>query len=276
MSRERLLENIRRRKSFLCVGLDTDRGRIPESLHNGPDPVFSFNKAIIDATAPYVVAFKPNTAFYEADGVRGWLSLEKTVAYIKEKYADILVIADAKRGDIGNTSASYARAFFDVMGVDAITVAPYMGADSLKPFFNYKDKWTIVLAATSNAGSADFQQFKDEAGIKLYEHVVRKASQWAGPDQLMFVVGATKPSELASLRQIVPDYFFLVPGVGAQGGSLTEVVDHAMNDHCGLLVNASRSIIYASMEEDFAQAARTEAQKLQQEMAACLEQRGLI
>lgn len=276
MSRERLLENIRRRKSFLCVGLDTDPGLIPQSLHNDPDPVFSFNKAIIDATAPYAVAFKPNTAFYEANGLKGWISLEKTVAYIREKYADILIIADAKRGDIGNTSASYARAFFDVMGVDAITVAPYMGADSLSPFFNYKDKWTIVLAATSNNGSADFQQLKDEAGIKLYEHVVRKASQWAGPDQLMFVVGATKPSELAMLRQIVPDYFFLVPGVGAQGGSLSEVVENAMNDHCGLLVNASRSIIYASMDKDFAEVAHTEAQRLQQEMAICLKQRGLI
>lgn len=276
MSRERLLENIRRRKSFLCVGLDTDHGRIPEMLHNDPDPVFSFNKAIIDATASYVVAFKPNTAFYEANGLKGWISLEKTVAYIREKYADILIIADAKRGDIGNTSASYARAFFDVMGVDAITVAPYMGADSLSPFFNYKDKWTIVLAATSNNGSADFQQLKDESGIKLYEHVVRKVSQWAGPDQLMFVVGATKPSELAKLRQIVPDYFFLVPGVGAQGGSLSEVVENAINDHCGLLVNASRSIIYASMDKDFAEVAHTEAQRLQQEMAIYLKQRGLI
>jgi orotidine-5'-phosphate decarboxylase len=275
MSRRKLLESIKRKQSFLCVGLDTNPKRIPALLKAQPDPVFAFNKAIIDATAPYVVAFKPNTAFYEASGSRGWMSLEKTITYIKEQYPDILVIADAKRGDIGNTSASYARAFFDVMGVDAITVAPYMGYDSVSAFLAYKDKWTILLAATSNSGSSDFQHLAVESGEKVYELVVKKASQWAGPDQLMFVVGATKPSELAAIRRIVPDYFFLVPGVGAQGGNLTDVAQNAMIDQCGLIVNASRSIIYASDGEDFALAASAEAQIIQQEMAALLELRGL-
>ncbi len=276
MSRKRLLENIKAKQSFLCVGLDTDWSRIPQHLRNEPDAIFSFNKAIIDATAPYAIAFKPNTAFYEAEGIEGWSSLQKTTRYIMQQYPDILLIADAKRGDIGNTSASYARAFFDVMGADAITVAPYMGFDSVSPFLDYKDKWTILLAATSNAGSADFQHHTNAAGQKFYELVVRKACDWAGPDQLMFVVGATMPAELAALRKLAPDYFFLVPGVGAQGGSLTEVADNAMNESCGVIVNASRSIIYASDGDDFDFAAAAEALKLQQEMAALLNKYGII
>lgn len=276
MSRTKLLENIKAKQSFLCVGLDTDRSRIPQHFRNEPDAIFAFNKAIIDATAPYAIAFKPNTAFYEAEGIEGWASLQKTTHYIKQQYPDILVIADAKRGDIGNTSASYARAFFDLLGADAITVAPYMGFDSVSPFLAHIDKWTILLAATSNAGSADFQQRADANGHKFYELVVRKACDWAGPDQLMFVVGATKPAELAALRKLAPDYFFLVPGVGAQGGSLAEVADNAMNKSCGVLVNASRSIIYASDGDDFALAAAAEALKLQQEMAVLLNKYGII
>ncbi|HMM11992.1 MAG TPA: orotidine-5'-phosphate decarboxylase [Bacteroidales bacterium] len=275
MSRQKLFESICRKQSFLCVGLDTDPKRIPDVLRNEPDPVFAFNKAIIDATAPFAVAFKPNTAFYEAEGLKGWSSLEKTMAYIKAQYPEILVIADAKRGDIGNTSASYARAFFEVMGADAITVSPYMGFDSVSPFLTYKDKWTILLAATSNSGSADFQQIADASGARLYERVVHKATQWASPDQLMFVVGATKPSELAGLRRLVPDYFFLVPGVGAQGGSMPEVVANAVNDQCGVLINASRSIIYASSGEDYARAAAGEAKRMQSEMALLLQQYGI-
>lgn len=276
MSRKQLLENIKVKRSFLCIGLDTDILRIPQHLRNESDAIFTFNKAIIDATAAYAIAFKANTAFYEAQGIEGWESLQKTIRYIKQQYPDILVIADAKRGDIGNTSASYARAFFVLLGADAITVAPYMGFDSVNPFLAFKDKWTILLAATSNAGSADFQQRTDSSGLKFYELVVRKACEWAGPDQLMFVVGATKPAELAALRRLVPDYFFLVPGVGVQGGSLAEVADNAMNDGCGILVNASRSIIYASDGDDFALAAAAEAQKLQLEMAVLLNKYSII
>lgn len=276
MSRTQLLENIKAKQSFLCVGLDADLSRIPQHLRNEPDAIFAFNKAIIDATAVYAVAFKPNTAFYEAEGIEGWASLQKTIHYIKQQYPEIMVIADAKRGDIGNTSASYARAFFDIMGADAITVAPYMGFDSVRPFLEYRDKWTILLAATSNAGSADFQQRTDATGHKFYELVVRKACEWAGSDQLMFVVGATKPAELAALRQLAPDYFFLVPGVGAQGGSLAEVADNAMSKSCGVLVNASRSIIYASDGHDFALAAASGAQELQKEMAVLLSKYGII
>ncbi|MBK9292687.1 MAG: orotidine-5'-phosphate decarboxylase [Bacteroidetes bacterium] len=276
MNQQALVEQIIRKQSFLCVGLDTDAGRIPAILGKEPDPVFAFNKAIIDATAPFAVAFKPNTAFYEAGGVKGWASLEKTISYIKQQYPDMLVIADAKRGDIGNTSANYARAFFEVMDADAVTVAPYMGFDSVSPFLAWKDRWTVLLAATSNEGSADFQQLVDERGQKLYEQVVRKACSWAGPDQLMFVVGATKPAELRIIRNLAPEYFFLVPGVGAQGGSLAEVAEYAMTRRCGIIVNASRSVIYASNGADFAEAAASEAAKMQAEMKTLLEEKGVV
>ena len=276
MNSEQLFRQIQQKKSYLCVGLDTDKNRIPKHLLSEDDPVFSFNKAIIDSTAAFAVAFKPNTAFYESGGSRGWQSLERTVAYIREKYPDIFIILDAKRGDIGNTSAAYARAFFESMQADAVTVAPYMGADSVKPFLGFEEKWVILLALTSNTGSADFQYFADPQGQLLHHAVIRKACTWASPDQLMFVVGATHPQELAEIRKIVPDYFLLVPGVGAQGGDLDAVSRVGLNQRAGLLVNSSRAIIYASDGSDFDKAAAHEASLVQRQMETQLELAGLI
>ncbi len=270
MTRKELVDNIKRKKSFLCVGLDTDIKKIPAHLLREDDPIFAFNKAIVDATAPYCVAYKPNLAFYEAAGVTGMLALEKTVAYIRRNYPDQFIIADAKRGDIGNTSKLYARAFFEQMDVDALTVAPYMGSDSVKPFLGYDGKWVIILALTSNPGSKDFQFLKTGDGY-LFEDVLTTAQTWSDtPDEsIMFVVGATQGSMFEDVRRRAPRSFLLVPGVGAQGGSLEEVVRYGMiKDECGLLVNSSRGIIYASQGEDFAEAAGREAAKLADQMAA--------
>jgi orotidine-5'-phosphate decarboxylase len=263
MNSSHLFENIRKKESYLCVGLDTDLQKIPKHLLSLADPVFEFNKQIIDATHEYAVAYKPNIAFYEALGPKGWESLQKTLEYIPE---NIFTIADAKRGDIGNTSSLYARAFFQQMNFDSITVAPYMGEDSVKPFLEFKEKWVILLAHTSNPGSSDFQLIESKTGRKFYEEVIIKSKQWGSPDQLMYVVGATQTEKIESIRKLVPDYFFLVPGVGAQGGDLELVSKYGMNKQCGLLVNAARSIIYASSAMNFAEAAKVEAKKLQEEM----------
>ncbi len=264
MTRETLIAQIRIKKSFLCIGLDTDLKKIPRHLLKTPDPIFEFNKQIIDATASYCVAYKPNLAFYEALGPSGMESLQKTVEYIPE---DIFTIADAKRGDIGNTSSLYARAFFEHMPFDAVTVAPYMGEDSVKPFLDYDGKWVILLALTSNPGSRDFQDLKTEGSSKkLYEVVLEKSKHWGNDQNMMYVVGATKAESLRGIRDIVPHHFLLVPGVGAQGGSLEEVAKYGMNSDCGLLVNSSRGIIYASNETDFAEKAASEARKLRVEM----------
>ncbi len=276
MNRQELIASIRHKASFLCVGLDTDLKKIPTHLLGEDDPIFAFNKAIIDATAPYCVAYKPNLAFYECSGLKGWAAFEKTVAYLKEHYPDQFIIADAKRGDIGNTSAMYARSFFEEMDLDALTVAPYMGEDSVTPFLGYDGKWVILLALTSNKGSHDFQLTEDKAGERLFERVLRTSQQWAGPDRMMYVVGATQGSLFADIRRIVPQHFLLVPGVGAQGGSLAEVCRYGMNADCGLIVNSSRGIIYASTGEDFAEVAAAKARDLQAEMAEQLRQHGVI
>lgn len=276
MDRLQLIDNIRRKGSFLCVGLDTDIKKIPQHLLNEEDPIFAFNKAIIDATAQYCVAYKPNTAFYESLGVDGWKSLARTVDYIRGNYPDQLIIADAKRGDIGNTSSLYARAFFENMNVDALTVAPYMGFDSVKPFMDYEGKWVILLALTSNPGSRDFQFLTDMTGTRLFEHVLETARQWGNEDKLMFVVGATQGAMFAEVRRVAPNNFLLVPGVGAQGGSLEEVAKWGMTLDCGLLVNSSRCIIYASQGEDFAEAAAAEARKLRDHMTILLSTHGVI
>lgn len=271
MTKQELIDNIRRKQSFLCVGLDTDLKKIPQHLLQEEDPIFAFNKAIIDATAPYTVAYKPNLAFYECFGLRGWAAFEKTIAYLRENYPDQFIIADAKRGDIGNTSAMYARGLFEESGVHSITVAPYMGEDSVTPFLSYEGKWVILLALTSNKGSHDFQLTTDEKGERLFEKVLRSSQEWAGDDRMMYVVGATQGRLFEDIRRIVPHHFLLVPGVGAQGGSLEEVAKYGMTKDCGLLVNSSRGIIYADSSEQFAEAAAREAQKLQQEMAALLQ-----
>lgn len=272
MNSQQLFKQIQQKQSFLCVGLDSDISKIPEHLLESDNPIYTFNKAIVDATAPYCVAYKPNVAFYESLGVQGWLALEKTVAYIRQRYPQHFIIADAKRGDIGNTSEMYARTFFDRMKVDAVTVAPYMGEDSIKPFLIYPERWVILLALTSNKGSNDFQLTKDSEGEPLFEKVLRRSQQWASPDQMMYVVGATQGKLFEEVRRIVPDHFLLVPGVGAQGGSLEEVCRHGMNSRCGLLVNSSRNIIYANSGEDFAIAAAEEAKKLQLQMSSMLKQ----
>ncbi len=275
MTRKELIENIKQRRSFLCVGLDTDLAKIPEHLLGSTDPMFEFNKAIIDATAPYCVAYKPNTAFYECQGIQGWQALEKTVAYLKEKYPSHLIIADAKRGDIGNTSKMYAATFFEQMNVDAVTVAPYMGQDSVTPFLEYPGKWVVLLDLTSNKGSHDFQFFTNSDGMPLWEHVLRVSAEWAGDDKMMYVVGATQGSMFQEIRRVAPTSFLLVPGVGAQGGSLEEVCRYGMTGECGLLVNSSRGIIYASKGTDFAEAAEAEARKLQTVMAGQLDKAGI-
>jgi len=275
-SREQLIQQIKQKKSFLCVGLDTDIDKIPAFLKRYPDPIFEFNKRIIDATRDLCIAYKPNAAFYEKHGVKGLQSLIATSKYLPE---DCLSIIDAKRGDMGNTSEMYAKAFFDAsssgMSFDSITISPYMGSDSVMSYLAYPDKWVIVLALTSSVGSKDFQYLHTDDGL-LYEAVIKKANTWAGADRIMYVVGATKSLEFVNIRKIAPDHFLLVPGVGAQGGSLEEVCRYGMNKDCGLIVNASRSIIYASNGEDFAEAARAEALKVQQQMQIELEKVGII
>jgi len=284
MTRSQLVQQIRNKKSYLCVGLDTDIEKIPKHLFGGPDPVFEFNKAIIDATKDYCVSYKVNTAFYESRGLKGWESMEKTLHYIPDTH---FKIADAKRGDIGNTSAHYAKTFFEVLPFDAVTIAPYMGEDSIRPFLAYEDKWSIVLGLTSNAGGNDFQQLMvtnnyAEASMvphitqgniekRLYEKVLEKVASWGTPENLMFVVGATRASDLENIRSIIPDHFLLVPGVGAQGGSLKEVTSYGMNADCGLLVNASRAIIFANNSVDFATHATVVAKAYQQEMSTYLD-----
>ena len=266
MERKQLIEQIFTKKSFLCVGLDTDLNKVPKFLLNEEDSIFSFNKAIIDRTAPYCVAYKPNLAFYECYGLKGMEAFEKTITYLKEKYPNHFIIADAKRGDIGNTSKMYAQTFFKEYNVDALTIAPYMGEDSVKPFLEYEGKWVILLALTSNKGSHDFQLFEDKDGVRLFERVLSKAQEWGTTENLMFVVGATQGSLFADIRKLAPNSFLLVPGVGAQGGSLQEVCKYGMNKDCGLLVNSSRGIIYASSEANFAEIAGEKAKELQQEM----------
>ena len=271
MNRQQLIDNIRRKQTFLCVGLDTDIKKIPEHLLAEEDPIFAFNRAIIDATADLCIAYKPNLAFYECLGVKGWLALEKTVKYIRQNYPDQFIIADAKRGDIGNTSAMYARSFFEDLQVDAVTVAPYMGEDSVTPFLGYDNTWVILLALTSNKGSHDFQLTEDAQGERLFEKVLRKSQEWAGDDRMMYVVGATQGRMFEDIRKVVPNHFLLVPGVGAQGGSLEEVCKYGMTRECGLIVNSSRGIIYAGKGHDFADAARLAAKEVQQQMAEQLK-----
>ncbi len=276
MKKKELFENIRRKKSFLCVGLDTDIKKIPQHLLSEKEPIFAFNKAIIDATAPFCVAYKPNMAFYECLGTSGIEAFEKTVKYLRKYYPDQFIIADAKRGDIGNTSEMYARSFFEHVHVDAVTVAPYMGEDSVKPFLIYPEAWVILLALTSNKGSHDFQLTEDIQGERLFEKVLRKSQEWASDEQMMYVVGATQGNMFLDVRRCVPNHFLLVPGVGAQGGSLAEVARYGMNDECGLLVNSSRAIIYADKSVDFAAAAAVAARNVQVEMEGYLREKGLV
>ena len=271
MNRQQLINEIFTKKSFLCVGLDTDINKIPEHLKKEEDPIFTFNKAIIDATAPYCVAYKPNLAFYECYGLKGMIAFEKTIKYLKENHPNHFIIADAKRGDIGNTSKMYAQTFFEEYNLDSVTVAPYMGEDSVKPFLEYDGKWVILLALTSNKGSHDFQLTEDKQGERLFEKVLKKSQEWGTTENLMYVVGATQGKMFEDIRRIAPNHFLLVPGVGAQGGSLQEVCKYGMTKDCGLLVNSSRGIIYASKDEDFAEIAGQKAKELQLEMASELE-----
>ncbi len=268
MTRKQLVAQIFDKQTFLCVGLDTDIKKIPTHLQTAEDPVFEFNKRIVDATAPYCVAYKPNLAFYESLGVKGLVAFERTIAYLKQQCPKHLIIADAKRGDIGNTSTMYARTFFEEYNLDALTVAPYMGEDSVKPFLAYEGKWVVLLALTSNQGSYDFQLTEDAQGERLFEKVLRKSQAWGDEDNMMYVVGATQGRMFEDIRRVVPSHFLLVPGVGAQGGSLQEVCRYGMTSQCGLLVNSSRGIIYAGSGEDFADMAGQKAQELQQQMAA--------
>ncbi|PKP22206.1 MAG: orotidine-5'-phosphate decarboxylase [Bacteroidetes bacterium HGW-Bacteroidetes-21] len=276
MTLEKIFEQIVAKRSFLCVGLDTDINKMPAVLNDKEDSVFEFNKAIVDATAAYTIAYKPNLAFYECMGIKGLQSLGKTVRYIRDNYPDIFLIADAKRGDIGNTSKMYARAFFEEHPFDAVTVAPYMGSDSVTPFLSYSGKFVILLALTSNPGANDFQMCKNEDGVHLYEKVLKESVQWGDEKKIMYVVGATRAEMLTSVRNIVPNHFLLVPGVGAQGGSLSEVAKYGMNKKCGLIVNASRSILYADSSENFANAAAEEAKKMQLEMEALLIEHRIV
>ena len=272
MNREDLVHQIKSKRSFLCIGLDTDIKKIPTHLLELEDPIFEFNKQIIDATKDLCVAYKPNIAFYESLGVSGWVSLQKTLDYIPKS---IFTIADAKRGDIGNTSYMYARAFFEKMNFDSVTVAPYMGSDSVTPFLEFKDKWAIVLALTSNKGGLDFQKIENKNGKQLFEQVLETSQNWGTDKNMMYVVGATRAEQLSEIRVIIPNHFLLVPGVGAQGGSVEEVAKYGMNADCGLLVNSSRGIIYASSDIDFAEKAREEAEKLQHKMDILLSEKGI-
>jgi len=272
MTFDELTQSIKNKKSLLCIGLDSDRSKIPAFLKEKQNPIFEFNKKIIEATHPYAIAFKLNIAFYESLGAQGWMSLEKTANYIKSKYPGLFLIADAKRADIGNSSRMYARTFFEYLKFDAVTVSPYMGKDSIEPFLAYQDKWTICLALTSNPGSRDFQHIVDQAtGKKVYQRVLEEASAWAGKEKMMFVAGATQAEKLIELREIVPENFFLVPGIGAQGGSLEEVMKNGLNEHGGLIINSSRAIIYADNTENFAEASAEEAKKTQQIMESILK-----
>ena len=271
MNRQQLINEIFTKKTFLCVGLDTDINKIPAHLKNEDNPIFAFNKAIIDATAPYCVAYKPNLAFYECYGLKGMLAFEKTIQYIKANHPNHFIIADAKRGDIGNTSKMYAQTFFEEYNLDSVTVAPYMGEDSVKPFLEYEGKWVILLALTSNKGSHDFQLTEDKQGERLFEKVLKKSQEWGTTENLMYVVGATQGKMFEDIRRIAPEHFLLVPGVGAQGGSLQEVCKYGMTKDCGLLVNSSRGIIYASTDTNFAEVAAAKAKELQEEMAVELE-----
>ena len=271
MNRQQLINEIFTKKTFLCVGLDTDINKIPAHLKKEDDPIFAFNKAIIDATAPYCVAYKTNLAFYECYGLKGMLAFEKTIQYIKENHPNHFIIADAKRGDIGNTSKMYAQTFFEEYNLDSVTVAPYMGEDSVKPFLEYDGKWVILLALTSNKGSHDFQLTEDKQGERLFEKVLKKSQEWGTTENLMYVVGATQGKMFEDIRRMAPEHFLLVPGVGAQGGSLQEVCKYGMTKDCGLLVNSSRGIIYASTDTDFAEVAAVKAKELQEEMAVELE-----
>ena len=270
MNKAQLFEAIKAKQSFLCVGLDTDINKTPDCLKGCDDPQFEFNKAIIDATAPYTVCYKPNLAFYEENGVKGWASFEKSCRYIRENYPDIFIIADAKRGDIGNTSMMYARAFFDANLVDAVTLAPYMGRDTVAPFLEYKDKWSVILALTSNASAEDFEMQTLANGRRVYEEVLERSKEWGDDENTMYVVGATKALMIKGVRDIVPNHFLLVPGVGAQGGSLQEVASNGMNAQCGLLVNSSRGIIYADKSDKFAVVAGEKAKEMQIEMSELL------
>ena len=271
MTRQDIVNQITKKQTFLCVGLDTDIKKVPAHLLNDEDPIFAFNKAIIDATADYCIAYKPNLAFYESMGVKGWISFEKTIKYLKQNYPEQFIIADAKRGDIGNTSAMYARSFFEELDIDSVTVAPYMGEDSVSPFLTYEGKWVILLALTSNKGSHDFQLTADANGERLFEKVLRTSQQWATADQMMYVVGATQGQLFEDIRRIAPDHFLLVPGIGAQGGSLEEVCRYGMNSQCGLIVNSSRAIIYASNGEDFAERAAEAAKSVAGDMRKMLD-----
>ena len=273
MNRKELIEQIKQKQSFLCVGLDTDAKKMPECVFDLHDPFFEFNKAIIDATANYCVAYKPNLAFYEMYGAKGLQSFEKTVEYLKTNYPTQFIIADAMRGDIGNTSAMYARTFFDLYNVDAVTIAPYMGEDSVTPFLGRRDKWVILLALTSNRGATDFQTIIASNAQPLYETVIRKSQEWATDENMMYVVGATRGEMFKDIRRIAPNHFLLVPGIGAQGGTLDDVCRYGMNADCGLIVNSSRGIIYASNGDDYAKAAAEKAREIQQEMARALSQR---
>jgi orotidine-5'-phosphate decarboxylase len=275
MNHLQLFDNIVRKRSFLCVGLDSEIGKIPLFLKKLDDPVYEFNKRIVDATHKYTVAYKPNIAFYESLGAKGWQSLETTVKYIRKKYPDIFIIADAKRGDIGNTSMMYAKAFLENMPFDAVTVAPYMGEDSVTPFLKYPEKWVVLLALTSNKGADDFQ-YHNEDGIKLFERVLTVSQKWGSVNNLMYVVGATRAEMLKDIRKLVPDHFLLVPGVGAQGGSLAEVAKYGMTNKCGLLVNSSRGIIFADNTENFANVAGEKAKEMQVEMEQYLAERNII
>ena len=276
MTTQDIFKQIVTKKSFLCVGLDSDINKLPQCLKNTTDTVFAFNKTIVDATAKYSIAYKPNLAFYESNGISGWQSLEKTVNYIKQNYPEIFLIADAKRGDIGNTSKMYAQAFFEKLPFDAVTVAPYMGEDSVSPFLTYKDKFVILLALTSNKGANDFQFFENNMHVQLFEQVLKTSQNWANSEQMMYVVGATRAEMLADVRKIVPKHFLLVPGVGAQGGSLSEVAKFGMNEQCGLIVNSSRAIIFADSTDKFSQRAEEEAHKVQVEMRELLKEKNIV
>jgi orotidine-5'-phosphate decarboxylase len=273
MTKEELIKTIKAKQSFLCIGLDTDLDKIPKFLLEYEDPIFEFNKRIIDATSDLCVSYKPNIAFYECHGSKGWDALQKTVAYIPK---DIFTIADAKRGDIGNTSHYYAKTFFETMDFDAVTVAPYMGVDSVTPFFDYPDKWVILLALTSNKGALDFQFFTNLKGERLFEKVIKKSAEWGDSSKLMYVVGATRSEAIGEVRKLSKEHFFLVPGIGAQGGSMKDVAEYGWNDNCGLLVNSSRGILYAGNDENFDVAARAAALKLQSEMAIILKEKNFV
>ena len=272
MTKEELIYQIKKKRSFLCIGLDTDIKKIPSHLLELDDPVYEFNKQIIDATKDLCVAYKPNTAFYESQGVKGWSSLQKTLNYIPN---DIFTIADAKRGDIGNTSSMYARAFFENMNFNAVTVAPYMGSDSVKPFLEFENKWAVILALTSNVGGLDFQKIENKNNVPLYAQVLENSKKWGNDENIMYVIGATRSDQLSEVRSIIPNHFLLIPGVGFQGGDIDEVANYGMNDDCGILVNSSRGIIYASSSNDFAEKARLSAEKLQLRMDILLSEKGI-